>query len=57
MESLFDLWSRRDPNWEIRYQESIMDVFVIMEKDAILSRLLVASILEQVMKFLLLHSL
>lgn len=27
MESLFDLWSRRDPNWEIRYQESIMDVF------------------------------
>ena len=30
--------------------------FVIIEKDAILSRLLVASILEQVMKFLLLHS-
>ena len=27
MESLFDMWSRRDPNWEVRYQESIMDVF------------------------------
>ena len=27
MESLFDIWSRRDPNWEIRYQTSIMDVF------------------------------
>lgn len=27
MESLFDIWSRRDPNWEIRYQESILDVF------------------------------
>ena len=27
MESLFEIWSRRDPNWEIRYQESIMDVF------------------------------
>ena len=26
MESLFELWSRRDPNWEIRYQESIMDI-------------------------------
>ena len=27
MESLFDVWRRRDPYWEIRYQESIMDVF------------------------------
>lgn len=27
MENLFDIWSRRDPNWEIRYQESVMDVF------------------------------
>lgn len=27
MESLFEKWSMRDPNWEIRYQESIMDVF------------------------------
>lgn len=27
MESLFDIWSRRDPEWEIRYQTSIMDVF------------------------------
>ena len=27
MESLFEIWSRRDPNWEIRYQTSIMDVF------------------------------
>ena len=27
MESLFDVWSRRDPDWETRYQESIMDVF------------------------------
>lgn len=27
MESLFDIWSRRDPEWETRYQESIMDVF------------------------------
>lgn len=57
MESLFELWSRRDPNWEIRYQESIMDVFVIMEKDAIHSKLLVASILELAMKSSLLHSL
>lgn len=27
MESLFDTWSRRDPEWETRYQASIMDVF------------------------------
>ena len=27
MESLYDLWSRRNPQWEKRYQESIMDVF------------------------------
>lgn len=27
MDSLFDIWSKRDPNWETRYQESIMDVF------------------------------
>lgn len=27
MESLFEAWSRRDPEWEIRYQESVMDVF------------------------------
>lgn len=27
MESLYDVWSRRDPEWETRYQESIMDVF------------------------------
>ncbi len=27
MESLFELWSRRDPEWETRYQESVMDVF------------------------------
>lgn len=57
MESLFELWSRRDPNWEIRYQESIMDVFVIMEKGVILSKQLVASILVRAMKSSLLHSL
>lgn len=27
MESLFETWSKRDPEWETRYQESIMDVF------------------------------
>lgn len=27
MESLYNLWSRRNPQWEKRYQESIMDVF------------------------------
>lgn len=27
MESLYDLWSKRNPEWEMRYQESIMDVF------------------------------
>ncbi len=27
MESLYDIWSRRNPQWEKRYQESIMDVF------------------------------
>lgn len=27
MESLYDVWSRRDPEWEKRYQESIMNVF------------------------------
>lgn len=27
MESLYDAWSRRNPEWETRYQESIMDVF------------------------------
>lgn len=26
-ESLYSVWSRRDPEWETRYQESIMDVF------------------------------
>lgn len=57
MESLFELWSRRDPNWEIRYQESIMDIFVIMEKGVILSKQLVASILVRAMKSSLLHSL
>lgn len=27
MESLFDIWCRRNPEWETRYQASIMDVF------------------------------
>lgn len=27
MESLYEVWSRRDPEWETRYQESIMDIF------------------------------
>lgn len=27
MESLFETWSKRDPEWETRYQTSIMDVF------------------------------
>lgn len=27
MESLYDIWSKRNPQWEKRYQESIMDVF------------------------------
>ena len=27
METLYDIWSRRNPQWEKRYQESIMDVF------------------------------
>lgn len=27
MESLFEIWSRRDPEWETRYQESVMDIF------------------------------
>ena len=27
MESLFSLWGKRNPEWETRYQESIMDVF------------------------------
>ena len=27
MESLYDVWSRRNPEWETRYQESIMNVF------------------------------
>ena len=27
MESLYDSWSKRNPEWEVRYQESIMDVF------------------------------
>ena len=27
MESLYNVWSRRNPEWETRYQESIMNVF------------------------------
>ena len=27
MESLYEVWSRRNPEWETRYQESIMNVF------------------------------
>lgn len=27
METLYDVWSRRNPEWEIRYQGTIMDVF------------------------------
>ncbi len=27
MESLYEVWSHRNPEWETRYQESIMDVF------------------------------
>lgn len=27
METLYDIWSRRNPEWETRYQEAIMDVF------------------------------
>uniref|UniRef100_UPI004024E4EF glycoside hydrolase family 15 n=1 Tax=Alloprevotella sp. TaxID=1872471 RepID=UPI004024E4EF len=27
MESLFDIWGRRNPEWEVRYQTTIMDVF------------------------------
>lgn len=53
MESLFELWSRRDPNWEIRYQESIMDVFVIMVKDEPLFSQLEVNTLVQVMRCLL----
>ena len=27
MESLFDLWSKRNPQWEKRYEESVIKVF------------------------------
>ena len=27
MESLYEVWSHRNPEWETRYQKSIMDVF------------------------------
>lgn len=27
MENLYDIWGRRNPSWEIKYQESIIDVF------------------------------
>ncbi len=27
MESLYTLWGKRNPQWETRYQESIMDIF------------------------------
>ncbi len=27
MENLYDVWARRNPNWEIKYQESIIDTF------------------------------
>lgn len=27
MESLYDVWGKRNPQWETRYQKSIMDVF------------------------------
>ena len=27
MDSLYDVWARRNPNWEIKYQESIIDAF------------------------------
>lgn len=27
METIFDLWGKRSPNWEKRYQESVMNVF------------------------------
>lgn len=27
MDSLFEAWGNRNPEWEVRYQESIMDVF------------------------------
>lgn len=27
MENLYDIWGKRNPSWEIKYQESIIDVF------------------------------
>lgn len=27
MENLYDIWGRRNPSWEIKYQESVIDVF------------------------------
>lgn len=27
MESLYELWLKRDPNWEVRYQDSVISVF------------------------------
>lgn len=32
MESLFDLWGKRNPEWETRYQSTIMDVFTDYSK-------------------------
>ena len=28
MEKIFDLWCKRNPNWETRYQASLFDIFV-----------------------------
>lgn len=27
MESLYELWGKRNPQWEKRYQDSILEVF------------------------------
>lgn len=27
MESLYELWVKRDPDWEVRYQDSVISVF------------------------------
>lgn len=52
MESLYDIWSKRNPQWEKRYQESIMDVLQTMDVEQHHINMLVLKHLVRDMKLL-----
>lgn len=54
-EKIYDLWARRNPQWEKRYEDSIIKTFAITVEELHLYARIEAKSLAEVMKYLLSH--